>query len=37
MNKPAKSVVPAPRKKVEQVYEKKKKTVAFLLGYKPCT
>lgn len=23
MNKPAKSVVPAPRKKVEQVYEKK--------------
>lgn len=36
MNKPAKSVVPAPRKKVEQVYEKKK-TVAFLLGYKPCT
>lgn len=35
MNKPAKSVVPAPCKKVEQVYEKK--TVAFLLGYKPCT
>lgn len=29
MNKPAKSVVPAPRKKVEQVYEKKKNSSFF--------